>query len=140
MKNFLLPVLLVFAGAASLYASGECGLYPVVFVPSKCEPPYEAEPNQPTGMCMKQSDGSCMSVDCSDFAWSNAIPGRCGNGIITENNVPRCLQSYAVTNVTLHEYVLECDFDGNACRCTLQATGGSIPTPVCNCMDMEPLH
>jgi hypothetical protein len=140
MKRFLMPAMLLFVGAASLYASGDCGVNPVIHVPSKCQAPYEAPPNQPTGICMKMTDGSCLAMNCSDLVWSNAVPGKCGNGLITEDNVPRCLESYAVTNITLHEYVLECDYDGAACKCTLQATGESAPTAVCNCKDLEPLH
>lgn len=140
MKKFLMPAMLLFAGAASLYASGDCGVNPSIHVPSKCEPPYEAGPNQSTGTCMRMTDGSCFAAGCSDLVWSNGVPGKCGNGIITENNVPRCMESWAVTNITLHEYVMECEDDGTACKCALQSTGVSTPTPVCNCQDMEPLH
>ncbi len=143
MKKFLMPTILLFAGAASLFSpllADQCGTYPVVHVPSKCEPPHEVEANPPGGMCTKESDGSCASLNCHEMVWSNAIPGRCGNGIITENNVPRCMANFAVTNVTIHEYAMTCTDNGSSCACELVATGESDPAPVCNCQDLEPLH
>lgn len=140
MKKFLMPAMLLFAGAASLYGSGDCGVNPVEHVPSACEDPYEAPAEMPNGACMRMSDGSCFASNCSDLVWSNAVPGKCGNGLITEDNVPRCLESWAVTNITLHEYSVECADDGPYCKCVLQPTGVSTPTPVCNCKDLEPLH
>ena len=144
MMKFLMPVLLVFTGAASLFsplfADGECGVNPVTFVPSKCQAPYEAPANQPTATCTKESDGACFSMDCDSVVWSNGVPGKCGQATITENNVPRCLSAFAVTNVTIREYATECTLSGTTCTCQLIATGVTDLVPVCNCKDLEPLH
>ncbi len=144
MKKFLIPLTIMIAGATSLfsplYATGDCGVNPVIHVPSKCRPPHEVPANDPTGTCTLQ-DGSCWSANCYGTVWSNAVPGRCGNGIITENTVPRCLASYAVTNVLIYEYSTQCmQTSGDSCTCLLMATGVSDNVPVCNCMDLEPLH
>ena len=143
MKKFLIPLTILIAGATSLfsplYATGDCGVNPVIHVPSKCRPPHEVPANAPTGTCTLQ-DGSCWSANCYGTVWSNAVPGRCGNGIITENTVPRCLASYAVTNVLIYEYSTSCMQTGDSCTCLLMATGVSDNVPVCNCMDLEPLH
>lgn len=143
MKKFLSPLMIVIAGAASLLspllASGDCGVNPVIFVPSKCVPPYEVPGNQPTATCYLV-DGACWSSSCSGSSWGNAIPGRCRSGIITENTVPRCLGSYAVTIVSIHQYSTECITQDGSCVCKLVATGVMDDVPVCTCMDLEPLH
>ncbi len=144
MKTFLMPAFIVFAGVVSLVsplmATGDCGLNPTIFLPSKCVAPHEA-PAYPTGsVCMKLGDGSCYSSVCHGTAWSNAIPGICKSAIITENNVPRCESAFAVTNVMIREYSLSCSPSGATCTCQLTATGRTNLVPVCNCRDLAPLN
>ena len=146
MKKYLIPAILLFTGVASLFspllADGACGTNPTVNLPSKCKAAYEVAANIPSGSCILVNGGACLNTgSCGGFVWSNAIPGQCVSAIITENNIPRCLASYAVTNVTLHDYAMECTYGGyNTCTCVLTPTGNTDPAPVCNCMDMEPLH
>ena len=143
LKCFMSAMVLV-AGTASLFsplfADGDCGVNPVVHIPSKCEPPHEVGANPPNVTCVMDADENCFITETPDPVWSNAIPGRCGNAIISEHRVPRCLESFAVTNVTIREYVIECYYDSGVCSTQLIATGSTDLVPVCNCKDLEPLH
>ena len=144
MMKFFMSAMILVAGTASLFsplfADGNCGVNPVVHVPSKCEPPHEVGANMPDVTCVLEDDGSCFVIGDVEAVWSNAIPGRCGNGIISENTVPRCLEDFAVTNVLIREYVVECYFDTEGCSTQLIPTGAESLVPVCNCKDLEPLH
>lgn len=143
MKTFLMPVLMLLTGVASLVtpllASGDCGVNPVIFLPGKCVAPHEV-PAYPTGVCTKLNDGSCFSSNCGGIIWSNAIPGICGSGIITENNVPRCESAFAVTNVMIRQYQVTCTPNGSSCICQISGTGLTNLVPVCNCRDLSPLN
>ena len=144
MKKYFIPAMIILAGAFSiagpLKVSADCGLNPVTHLPSKCSPPFEVPPNLPQGTCSLEGDGTCLSLGCGGVTWSNAIPGQCVSGIITENNVPRCESSYAVTAVLIHQYSMGCKKQGGTCTCEFNATGVTTLVSVCNCRDLPPLH
>ena len=144
MKSIFFPAMVILAGFALIFeplkAKGSCGLNPEIMQPSKCEPPYTVPPNATSGTCVELGDGTCLSVGCSSETWDNAIPGLCGNAVITEGNVPRCESDYAATVVTIQKYTWACVRKSKGCKCSLTATGVTATVTVCNCRDLEPLH
>ncbi len=144
MKRFLLPALIVIAGVVLIVepmaARGACD-NPVINVPSKCEPAHVTDPVVTGGgYCYRQSDGTCLSLGCSATITETAVRGRCGTGVITENNVPRCESNYVATTLTVHQYVMSCGSTTGSCGCVSMATGQTTTVTVCNCRDIAPLH
>ncbi len=143
MKMFFAPAIILLAGAASLIIPlkviAECGLNPVTHMPSKCNPPSETGPTGLVGFCAGENDGTCTNLSCAGTAWGNALPGRCVNGIITENNVPVCESDFAATVVTVHQYTQACESVGG-CECVWTQTGEKQNVQVCNCRDLAPLN
>ena len=144
MIKSIFAVMCILSGLAlisePMKAMATCGLNPQIFQPSKCEPPRAVPPNPTAGTCMKLGDGTCLSMGCGGTTWDNAIPGLCGNGIITEGNVPRCESDFAATIVTIRKYTWGCVVKGSTCVCQLTATGETANVTVCNCRDLAPLH
>lgn len=143
MKKRLISALLVLAGLAMvsepLKAVGSCGLNPEIMVPSSCEAPKTSPPNPIGGICDELQDGTCLSIGCGVVTWENAIPGICGNGLITENGIPRCESDYAATAISIKQYIWACE-SKKSCKCALKVTGQTTTVTVCNCRDLEPLH
>jgi|GEM_PF-2908620 len=144
MKRFFIPAMLIFAGlmliAEPMKVMATCGLNPVIYVPGECVPPSVVSPVGPFGACIRKPDGSCFTTNCSGSVWENGIPGRCGSGIITENNVPRCESDFGATVVTIHEFTKSCLAQGPTCACIQTATGATTTVTVCNCRNLSPLH
>ena len=143
MKKRIVSALLVIAGltmiSEPLKAIGDCGTNPDIVAPGVCEAPKSVPPNPSTGTCDELPDGSCISVGCTTLTWENAIPGRCGNGIIAENGIPRCESNFAATAVLIHQYMWSCE-KKKSCKCVLTPTGATTTVTVCNCRDLEPAH
>lgn len=142
MKSFLLPTIIMLVGTvliAQPMVKGDCGLNPEEHKPGKCKPPYTVVPEATQSMCIKLSDGSCFSMNCSGELWDNAIPGRCDTAIVTENGVPVCLSSFAATAVTLNRYTTICSSSGGNCSCIRTPTGQTTTVTVCNCKDLPPI-
>ena len=143
MKKRIGSILLVVAGLTMIFeplkAIGECGLNPEIIVPGACQAPKAVSPNPSGGTCDEMPDGSCVSVGCTTLTWENAIPGRCGNGIITENGTPRCESNFAATTVTISQYTRSCE-KKKSCKCVLSPTGATTTVTVCNCRNLEPAH
>ena len=143
MKKRIVSALLVIAGltmiSEPLKAIGDCGTNPEIVAPGVCEAPKSVPPNPSTGTCDELPDGSCISVGCTTLTWENAIPGRCGNGIIAENGIPRCESNFAATAVLIHQYMWSCE-KKKSCKCVLTPTGATTTVTVCNCRDLEPVQ
>ena len=139
MLRFFIPALFIFAGvvliADPIAVMAGCGIgsYPVV--PGKCQPPRVVGPSPAQGYCFKQGDGSCVSVNCNAEVWDNALPGLCGNAVITEYGIPVCIENWAATAISVGKYQRSCASLAGNCTCNLTSTGQTTTITVCNCKD-----
>ncbi len=143
MKMRIVSTLLLLAGltmiSEPLTAIGDCGLNPEVMVPGACEAPKAVAPNPISGTCDELPDGTCLSDGCGVVTWENAMPGVCGNAIITEAAIPRCESDFAATAVLIKQYMWVCE-NKTSCKCVLKPTGPTTTVTVCNCRDLEPTN
>jgi hypothetical protein len=139
MLRFFIPGLLILAGivliADPIAVMAGCGIgsYPVV--PGKCNPPRVVGPSPSPGYCVKQGDGSCLSVNCNREIWDNALPGLCENAVITEYGIPVCTENWAATAITVNGYQVSCAAVAGNCSCNRVSNGQTTTITVCNCKD-----
>lgn len=142
MNRTMMPFVLIAIGLISIAepmrAIGNCGQYPMTYVPSECYPPIVFGANPPmNASCMYGMMGGCTPIQCNGSNYENVQPARCGPTIISESGVPRCEENFATTGVQINQYSWSCSATG--CICTGTRTGINTVVQICNCRNLTPL-